>query len=78
MIRIIDEASPCAMTEIDIYKQNVKQLQEQLQNAYIRIKEQNEFIAEQNDFVSVIHTAYMKSLKEYIPNAKLSTKREQS
>ena len=71
MIRIIDEASPCAMTEIDIYKQNVKELQEQLQNAYIRIKEQN-------DFVSVIHTAYMKSLKEYIPNAKLSTKREQS
>ena len=46
MIRIIDKASPCAMTEIDIYKQNVKELQEQLQNAYIRIKEQNEFIKE--------------------------------
>ena len=63
MIRIIDETSPCAMTEIDIYKQNVKELQGQLQNAYKRIKEKDEIIT---------------SLMEHVPDGKFSTERKQS
>ena len=63
MIRVMNEDSPCAITEIDIYKQNVKDLQGQLQDAYKRIKEKDEIIT---------------SLMEHVPDGKFSTERKQS